>query len=203
LSGTLRFPGLEANVQADASFQELLAAARRGADSAWREIYAELSPAVLGYLRGRGAAEPDDLTGEVFLQVVRDLERFEGDWRGFRAWVLAIAHHRLLDEARRRSRRPIDPVPDPADAPDREPAEDVADDIPVGVASRLGLERTTELLADLSPDQRSVILLRVVADLSLEEVGRVLGKRPGAVKQLQRRGLLQLRRRLEREGVAP
>jgi RNA polymerase sigma factor (sigma-70 family) len=186
------------NVQVDESFQELLAAARRGADSAWREIYTELSPTVLGYLRGRGAAEPEDLTGEVFLQVVRDLGRFEGDWRGFRAWVLAIAHHRLLDEGRRRSRRPVDPVPEPPEPPDREPAEDV----PVGAASRLGLERTTELLAGLSPDQRSVILLRVVADLSVEEVGRVLGKRPGAVKQLQRRGLLAIRRRLEREGVA-
>jgi RNA polymerase sigma factor (sigma-70 family) len=194
----LRFLSLEANVKVDVSFQELLTAARRGADSAWREIYTELSPIVLGYLRGRGASEPEDLTGEVFLQVVRDLGRFEGDWRGFRAWVLAIAHHRLLDESRRRSRRPVDPVPELPEPTNREPAEDV----PIGAASRLGLERTTELLADLSPDQRSVILLRVVADLSVEEVGRVLGKRRGAVKQLQRRGLLAIRRRLEREGGA-
>lgn len=178
-------------------FQQLLAAARGGAEPAWREIYQELSPAVLGYLRGRGAAEPEDLTGEVFLQVVRDLGVFEGDWRGFRAWVLTIAHNRLLDEGRRRSRRPVDFVPEPPDPPSREPAPDAA----VEAASRLDLGRATELLAGLSTDQRSVLLLRIVGDLTVDEVARVLGKRPGAVKQLQRRGLLAVRRRLEREGV--
>jgi RNA polymerase sigma factor (sigma-70 family) len=179
-------------------FPDLLEAARNGEEAAWLEIYEELAPAVLGYLRARGCAEPEDLTGEVFLQVVRDLGRFDGDWRGFRAWVLAIAHHRLLDEGRRRSRRPVDPV---GELP--EPPPQPAHDVPVEAAARLGLDRATELLAGLSADQRSVLLLRIVADLSLDEVARVLGKRRGAVKQLQRRGLLAVRKRLEGEREVP
>ncbi len=50
------------------NFPQILAAARAGADWAWAQVYRDLAPAVLGYLRARGAAEPDDLTGEVFLR---------------------------------------------------------------------------------------------------------------------------------------
>ncbi|HSI79410.1 MAG TPA: sigma-70 family RNA polymerase sigma factor [Solirubrobacterales bacterium] len=182
----------------DDRFEQLLTAARAGVEPAWRELYDELSPAVLGYLRARGAGEPEDLTGEVFLQVVRDLNRFDGDWRGFRAWVMTIAHHRLLDEGRSRSRRPVEPVAEPP-----EPAGAVVVGVEDAAELRLGLERATAMLSDLSADQRAVLLLRVVADLTIDEVARVVGKRPGAVKQLQRRALLAVRKRLEREGTLP
>jgi RNA polymerase sigma-70 factor (ECF subfamily) len=46
-----------------------------------------------------------------------------------------------------------------------------------------------------------VILLRVLGDLTVEEVARILGKRPGAVKALQRRGLAAIKRQISREGV--
>jgi RNA polymerase sigma-70 factor (ECF subfamily) len=58
-----------------------------------------------------------------------------------------------------------------------------------------------ELLAELTPDQRDVLLLRVVADLTVEQVAEVVGKPAGAVKALQRRGLAALRRLVEAEGV--
>jgi len=48
----------------------------------------------------------------------------------------------------------------------------------------------------LPEDQRNVMVLRIVADLTVEQVAQVLGKRPGAVKALQRRALDSLRRKL-------
>jgi RNA polymerase sigma-70 factor (ECF subfamily) len=57
-----------------------------------------------------------------------------------------------------------------------------------------------DLLAVLSPDQREVVLLRIVADLSVEEVGRMLGKSEGAIKALQHRALAALRRHFYRAG---
>ena len=57
------------------------------------------------------------------------------------------------------------------------------------------------MLGTLSEDQREVLLLRVVGDLSIEEVAKAIGKRPGAVKALQRRGLAAIRRELARKGV--
>ena len=65
----------------------------------------------------------------------------------------------------------------------------------------LGSARVHELLAELTPDQRDVMLLRVVADLTVEQVAEVVGKPPGAVKALQRRALAALRRLVEAEGV--
>jgi RNA polymerase sigma-70 factor (ECF subfamily) len=176
-------------------FDSILEAARGGADGAWDWLYAGLAPKVLGYLRGVGAAEADDLTGEVFVQVVRDLPRFHGDERAFTAWVLTIAHHRFLDHCRRSSRRPVDPV---ADVP--EPVAAVGD-AEQDALHELAGERVRELLAGLSDDQRSVLLLRVLGGLTVEQVAAAIGKRPGAVKALQRRGLAALERRLAREAV--
>lgn len=93
------------------AFPSVLLAARVGAEWAWTALYRDLAPPVLGYLRGTGAADPEDLTGEVFLRVVRDLARFEGGEADFRSWIFTIAHHRLLDQRRSRSRRPEDLAP--------------------------------------------------------------------------------------------
>src|SRR4029079_9625218 len=86
-------------------FAAVLRGARSGDDWAWRALYAEFAPALLGYLRARRADHPDDLLGEVMLQIVRDLPGFDGDKSDFRAWAFTIAHHRLLDERRLATRR--------------------------------------------------------------------------------------------------
>lgn len=177
-------------------FQALLAAAREGSEAAWADIYGELSPAVLGYLRGSGAPEPEDTLGEVFLEVARDLGKFEGDESGFRAWVFTIAHHRLIDSRRRVVRRPVELVAEPPE-PETAPISDAADE----ALARIGTEEVLRILGTLSPDQRAVLLLRVFGDLSVQDAAAALGKRPGAVKQLQRRGLAALKRELDRKGV--
>lgn len=177
----------------DERFPALLTLATHGDEAAWARIYRDLAPAVLGYLRANHAPDPDDVLGEVFLQVARDAPGFEGDERGFRAWVFTIAHHRLIDARRRSARRPVEPVADPPE-PDRPPADDAAEE----ALARIGAERVAAVLDALSPDQRAVLLLRVLGDLTVREVGRALGKRPGAVKALQRRGLAAVRRELER-----
>jgi RNA polymerase sigma factor (sigma-70 family) len=176
-------------------FQALLGAAREGSEAAWAEIYRELSPAVLGYLRGSRAPEPEDTLGEVFLEIARDVGKFEGDERHFRAWIFTVAHHRLIDSRRRHSRRPVELVAEPPE-PVHQP-EDAADE----ALARIGTEEVIRILATLSPDQRAVLLLRVVGDLSVEETAAALGKRAGAVKQLQRRGLAAIKRELDRKGV--
>ena len=180
---------------ARAEFASVLVAARAGADWAWEDLYDSLAPKVLGYLRGLGAAEPEDVTGEVFVQVVRDLERFDGDEPAFRAWVFTIAHHRFLDERRRSARRPVEPVADVGEG--HGPAGDTEED----ALRELASERVRELLAGLTGDQRAVLLLRILGGLTVEQVARAVGKRPGAVKALQRRGLAALKKELDRQGV--
>jgi RNA polymerase sigma-70 factor (ECF subfamily) len=145
------------------------------------DAYRQLAAAVRGYLRAQGAADPDDILGEVFLQVARDVHRFRCDDDALRRWVFAIARNRLLDDRRRRSRRPSIDDREPPDAPTRPPVE------PVDAA-------LVDALARLTDEQREVIALRFIADLSLETVARLTRRRVGAVKAMQHRALEQLAR---------
>src|SRR5919198_1496608 len=152
------------------SFDEVLAAARGGEEWALRAIYEEFAPRIRGYLHGQGVADPDDLLGAIFLQVVGDLQSFEGSESEFRAWVLAIAHQRLVEDGRgpERHLRPV-PTQSAAKSGGEADAEAVAAHEQVGEA----------MLAELSPDERSVVLLRAVGELTFEQVADVLDKEPG------------------------
>ncbi|MBM7502811.1 RNA polymerase sigma factor [Agromyces aurantiacus] len=173
-------------------FETVLLAAQAGARWASTNLWNEYAPAVAAFLRARGSREPDDLTSEVFLAVFDRLGAFSGGEPEFRAFVFTIAYRRLTDELRRRSRRgEHEEWQQELDGRRSPSAEQEALD-------RLGEDSTRALLEGLSPDQRDVMVLRILADLTIEQVAEVLGKRPGAVKALQRRALETLRRRFSR-----
>jgi RNA polymerase sigma-70 factor (ECF subfamily) len=169
-------------------FESTLTAARAGAEWAWERLYRELAPAVRGYVRAQGAAEPDDVVGEVFLALVRELRAFSprsDAERDFRALVFTIAHRRVVDELRRRARRPVAPAPPEVLAE----AAGAGGDVTQEAMASLDDARVVAAIAELPLDQRAVLLLRILGDLTVEEVARVVDKRPGAVKALQRRAL--------------
>jgi RNA polymerase sigma factor (sigma-70 family) len=173
-------------------FDDVLAAARTGAGWAFEVLYRDLAPTVTGYLRLHGAAEPDDVASEVFLGVFTGLAGFSGDEDALRAWVFTIAHRRLVDDWRRRSRRPQVTDDDDADLAGR-----VGGDVEDDAFARLGAEGVHRICALLPDDQRAVVLLRVLGDLTVEQVAQVMGRSMASVKALQRRGLRALRVELE------
>jgi RNA polymerase sigma-70 factor (ECF subfamily) len=169
-------------------FEQVLAAAQGGAPEALERIYTTLAPIVVGYLRAQAAIEPDDLCSEVFVAVVRNLTRFRGDEAGFRSWVFTIAHRRLVDERRSLVRRPATAhLNEGFDLPG-------TDDVEGSVEHLLGVERVRALCDELAPDQRDVLLLRLLGRLTIDEIAALLGKTTGAVKALQRRGFRALYR---------
>jgi RNA polymerase sigma factor (sigma-70 family) len=153
------------------------------------QAYRELAPAVLGYLRSQRVPDPEDCLGEVFLQVARDLGRFSGDDADLRRWVFSIAHNRAMDAHRRatrnRSTLEAELSAAAAGAGERTSSPPPADPFD---------PELVDALATLSAEQREVVVLRFVADLPLEAVARVTGRRVGAVKALQHRALENLRR---------
>jgi RNA polymerase sigma-70 factor (ECF subfamily) len=177
------------------NFPQVLRAAQLGASWAATRLYDALAGAVAGYLRAQGSEDPDGLTNTVFLGVFTNLGSFTGDERALRSWVFTIAHRRLTDERRRLTRQPRPHALSEHDG--AMPGGNVEDD----VAARLGADRVGVLLDRLAPDQRDVLLLRVLADLTVDQVAVLVGKSPGAVKALQRRGLEGLRRIFSAEGV--
>jgi RNA polymerase sigma-70 factor, ECF subfamily len=181
----------------DGDFPRVIAAARQRAPWALEQIYRTLSPAVAGLLRVQGAAEPDDLTSEVFVGVLRNLDAFDGDESGFRSWVFTIAYRRLADERRRHRRRP---PPEPLDGRADIPAPV---DVEADVDRALAADRIQRLCDRLPSRQRDVLLLRLFARLTVVEVARVLETTPRAVKALQRRGYEAIARMLDHDGVTP
>ena len=175
---------------------EVVAAAVAGDADALGTVYTVLAPQVLGYLRAHGAEDPEGLTNEVFLHVMRRLGGLVGGTTGLRTFVFSVAHARLVDDVRRRARHPVEHAYD-AELDDRRvPSAESA-----ALADVAG-EHLRGLLGRLNDDQRAVITLRVLGDLTIDQTADILGKSAGAVKQLQRRGLLTLRSLVEREEVA-
>jgi RNA polymerase sigma-70 factor (ECF subfamily) len=178
------------------AFATLLQAGRAGDPTALGEIWRSYAPAVTAYLRGRGAEEPEELTSETFLALFRALPEFRGDEAGLKALVFTIARRRLVDEVRRRGRR-VDTVTWERHLDERTTPS--AEETAVG---QLGSVEARALLQRLAPDQRDVLMLRIFGDLTIDQIAEILGKREGAVKQLQRRGLESLRRLLAAQRTA-
>lgn len=180
---------------ANQDFATKLVAAKDGAEWAWADFYRELAGPVTGYLASRGAPEPEDLASETFLQIARNIGTFEGDEASFRSWVFVIAHRRLIDSRRARSRRPE--ITSLSDKRTDRTGGDVEDE----AVKQLVTDELQEAFGALTEIQSDVLALRIIGQLTLEETADVMGKRVGAVKAAQRRGLLALREHVDLERV--
>lgn len=170
------------------SFESVLDAAKLGADWAWAVLYGEIAGPVMGFFRSRGLADPEEAAGDVFFELARGLADFEGSEESFRTFVFAIAYRRLLVENRfstRRSRTLL---------ADRVLDRLQADVDVIGVVSEPEIPReVVRAFSMLTPEQRDVLSLRIVAGLSVEQVGEVLNRGVKKVKSLQRRGMARVR----------
>lgn len=174
-----------------------LKAARAGAGWALAELYHELHPRVLRYLRAMEPSEHEDLAADVWLETSHALQRFEGDEAGLRALAFTIARRRVLDLRRRRARRATSPVPQ------EQLVSTEAGDAEEDAMASLSTDEALRQILRLPPDQAQVILLRVIADLPVAEVASILEKTPGAVRALQHRAVRRLARQTSREAVTP
>lgn len=173
---------------ADPLTEQTVSAARANDPEALRAVYESLAPGVHGYLRSKGCDDAEALTQDVFLTVFSKISTVSGGVSGLRTFVFSVAHARMVDHHRRRERQPSTAPYDPQlDSRSTDSAEDTV------LSSRLG---AAELLAGLTRAQREVLLLRVVADLPLEDTAVIMGKSVNTVKQLQRRALLALKERV-------
>jgi RNA polymerase sigma-70 factor (ECF subfamily) len=189
-------PGV-AHAQAwiEPDFAPILAAAKRGEGRAFERLYRWLAPQVTNFAAARGVEDAEGVANEVFLRVFRQVATFDGGSTAFRSWVFAITRNQVIDAQRAAARRP--------QLAGIEPPEVAVSSAESYALTSLGTERVRSLLAALSDDQRDVILLRSIADLSLRQVSEVVGKPVSAVKALQRRGLRRLQSEILSEVVHP
>lgn len=153
------------------------------------ELYERNFHQVYAYIarRVQDRSEAQDLTAHVFQQALANIGKFK--WRGapFVTWLYRIAANAIADQARKKSRElaETEEVTKTSVAADLEQVERCA--------------RLFRAVDALPEDQRKVILLRFGEEKSIREIASDLNRSEGAVKQLQFRGLENLRARLREE----
>ena len=167
----------------------LMQRAQAGDEAAFAQLYERYALAIYRYLyvRVQDATLAEDLRAEVFARMVEGLSRYQDRGWPISAWLYRIAHDRSVDTLRGQARRQqisLEKWGGMCEGPEQS----------VGV--QLEYEELHRSLHTLTTDQRQVIQLRFLAELSIQEVAQRLGRTEGSVKALPRRGLQTLERRL-------
>jgi RNA polymerase sigma-70 factor (ECF subfamily) len=146
-----------------------------------RQIYA------FHLMRTGNVEDAQDLTSQTFLSALEGLRK-QPALINNSPWLYGIAKHKLADHYRkRRSQMPLDGA-EAYSHPDPSP-EEVA-------TTRIELDQVVKELRTLAPQQADALILRIFAELSAAEIGRMMGKSEAAVKMLAHRGIRNLQRRI-------
>ncbi|WP_375489282.1 RNA polymerase sigma factor [uncultured Jatrophihabitans sp.] len=158
-----------------------------GDDDAFARLYRDINPRLLRYAAMLVGQDAEDVVSESWLQIARDLPRFRGGLTELRAWTARIVRNRSMDLVRATGRRPVH-AEDLSVVIDRPSPDDTA----AAAAETISTGQAVALIATLPPAQAEAVLLRVVFGLDPAAAGKILGRRPGAVRTATHRGLAQL-----------
>lgn len=180
----------------DQTDEDLIARLRAREPHAWAEIYERFSSQLYSFFlnQSRNRELAEDLTASVFVDGLNSAATFTGDLAGLRAWLFRIGRNNLIDHFRKERRVVMQDISttDPAELSRSGMIENPEAEAIAGAEKAMALKSIEEL----APDQREVMLLRLVGGLTSAEVAEIIGKTVGAVKQLQHRALLVLSKRL-------
>jgi RNA polymerase sigma-70 factor (ECF subfamily) len=141
------------------------------------------------YFRVEDQQTAEDITSQVFLKAWENLGRFQIGGTPFLAWLYTIAHNAVIDHYRTRK---VTAALEDVRLSDPGHAETVEN----GIDFAVEMGSIKNALLTLTDDQRQVLLLKFIDEMSNEEIARHLGKREGAIRALQMRGLKALAKRL-------
>jgi RNA polymerase sigma-70 factor (ECF subfamily) len=156
------------------------------------EIYERYFDGIYRYVYARVShqADAEDLTEQVFLKMVDSIGNYRLRGIAFSSWLYRIAHNLLVDRYRRTDRAPVELR---GHVVDRSPQSDPE----LALQSATESRRLLEAIGRLTPDQRQLISLRFVENLEVEQVARIMKRRPGAIHSMQHRALASLNRLMQ------
>ncbi len=171
--------------------KKLVRLAQQSDVEATAELYHRHAPAIFRYFYFRVNDQPtaEDLTGDVFLEMVKALPRYQDLGVPFAAWLFRIAHDQMVDHYRRAANRPTEELSEAL--LDGNPGPDVEAEL------RVETGRLHEALNFLTNEQQLVIQLRFIEGYSLDETAHIMEKTTGAIKAMQHRALSRLARKLK------
>jgi len=131
----------------------------------------------------------EDITEEVFLKAWRAISSCRGKEKSFSSWLYRIAHNQIIDEFRRRKRHPSLLI---------ETVESITDTTN-GVEKYLEQQELLGVIDYLPSNQRQVIILKFIEGLDNREIANIMGKSEGAIRIMQMRALVTLKKQLSKE----
>jgi RNA polymerase sigma-70 factor, ECF subfamily len=175
------------------SDDRLLQRAQECDEAALSELYDRYAPLIYAYLyrRVQNAQVAEDLTGDVFVRMLRAIRQNRFSNVSFEGWLYRIAHNILVDHYRKSNGDPEFDI----DLHEGQMADE--EDLDAGLTERLSRGSLRAAMAHLSDLQQQVLVLRFGEQLATHEVAQVMNKTPNAVAVLQHRALNSLRQILE------
>ncbi len=173
--------------------EAIVSRAQAGDQSAFGQLYEMYYDQIYRYVSFRcgNQLEAEDLTGEVFLKMIESIDKFKFRGFPFTSWLYRIAHNAVVDNFRRKGRRPTVPLEDVSQS-----ASAVESDLDYRADISWSMREVVNAMEILTDLQREVITLRFAAGLSIAETASAVGRKQNAVKALQHAGIRKLRQAL-------
>ena len=164
-------------------FEECISQIRRNEKEGLRMIYEDYNPmiysAVWEIVRNREDAE--DLTADFFIRLWDVAESYRPG-KGHRAWMLMIARNMTIDFLRKRRREePVEELPE--DAARQRTVED-------SVVETVSLRQALDALKE---DERQIVNMKIMGELTFKEIARILGRPQGTVAWCYQNAIRKLR----------
>lgn len=141
--------------------------------------------------RVKNFADAEDLAGEVFVKATLSIDKYKEKGAPIQAWLFKIAHNLVIDYQRRKGKIQFVPI-DGMQAADSQDVAKLAENM-------VEYQRVVKVLDKLTDDQRRVIELRFLGELTSEETAQVMGKKSGTIRQVQMVALEKIRRLLAQD----
>jgi RNA polymerase sigma-70 factor (ECF subfamily) len=167
---------------------EILIRAKSGDSEAFALIYKEYYVPIYRFIhqRTRSKEQTEDLTQDVFLKIYRTIDSIDATVTSPIGYFYTIARNTLIDYWRKKSTGTVS---------DDELMSEIRDERPSALDNASLKEQSSLLyqcLEELTDEQREVVSLRFIQELTTAEIAAQLGKKETAVRQLQVRGLRTL-----------
>ena len=152
----------------------------------YEEYYDKIARYV--YVRIGNRTEAEDIAGEVFLKALESLKSYQERGIPMQAWLFKIAHNLVVDHLRKITKRKTVPI---------DTVQIETDEDPITIAdTNIEFEKVTGAMGQLTREQREILRLRFFGGLTSKEVGGILNKNDGAVREMQRSAIEKLRKLL-------
>ena len=172
--------------------RELVLQAQAGNAEAFGQLYDAYMERIYRFIffRVEDQQTAEDITSQVFLRAWNNLDRFRLGRTPYLAWLYTIAHNAVIDHYRtRKVTTALEDV--------RLSQPDYAEVVESNIDFAVEMRSIKSAMRTLTDDQQQVLTLKFIEGMSNDEIARYIGKREGAVRALQMRGLRALAKQLE------